>query len=51
MIVGMALMAELLGVHVPKGYIYAAMPTHSGEGRNIRVRSQRQKQMAGGHEA
>ena len=45
--VGMALTAEALDTHVPKGYIYAAMAFSLGvEALNIRARSKRQLKTA-----
>ena len=42
--VGMALTAEAFEVHMPKGYIYAAMAfSLAVEALNIRARSKRQK--------
>ncbi len=41
--VGMALTAEAFDVHVPKGYLYAAMAFSLGvEALNIRARNKRQ---------
>jgi predicted tellurium resistance membrane protein TerC len=46
--VGMALMAESLDVHVPKGYIYVAMAfSLAVEALNIRARAKRQREKAG----
>lgn len=43
-VVGTTLTAEAFGVHVPKGYIYAAMAFSLGvEALNIRARTKRQK--------
>jgi predicted tellurium resistance membrane protein TerC len=47
--VGMALMAESLDVHLPKGYIYTAMAfSLAVEGLNIRARGKREKRLAAG---
>jgi predicted tellurium resistance membrane protein TerC len=46
--IGMTLIAEGFGTHVPKGYIYAAMVFSSAvEGLNMMARRARQKQPAG----
>ncbi|MBV6272422.1 TerC family protein [Alcaligenaceae bacterium CGII-47] len=46
--IGMTLIAEGFGTHVPKGYIYAAMVFSSVvEGLNMLARSARQKQRSG----
>ena len=47
--VGMALTAEAFDVHVPKGYIYAAMAfSLAVEALNIRARAKRRRLQAGG---
>jgi predicted tellurium resistance membrane protein TerC len=46
--IGMVLMAEGFGAHVPKGYIYAAMAfSVAVEGLNILARRARKKRQAG----
>ena len=46
--VGMALVAEAFEVHIPKGYLYAAMAFSLGvETLNIRARNKRLAQRAG----
>jgi len=48
MMIGMVLIAEGFGAHVPKGYIYAAMAfSVAVEGLNMLARRARQKQPAG----
>jgi predicted tellurium resistance membrane protein TerC len=45
--VGMALTAEAFGLHVPKGYIYAAMAfSLAVEALNLRARSRRRAKAA-----
>jgi len=49
LMIGMVLMAEGFGAHVPKGYIYAAMAfSVAVEGLNILARRARKKRQAGG---
>ena len=49
LMIGMVLMAEGFGAHVPKGYIYAAMAfSVAVEGLNILARRARRKRQAGG---
>jgi predicted tellurium resistance membrane protein TerC len=45
--IGMVLIAEGFGVHVPKGYIYAAMAFSAGvEGLNMMSRNAQKKRQA-----
>jgi len=49
LMIGMVLMAEGFGAHVPKGYIYAAMAfSVAVEGLNILARRARKKRQASG---
>ncbi|MCY1201916.1 hypothetical protein D9M72_133890 [compost metagenome] len=49
MMIGMTLVAEGLGTHVPKGYIYTAMAFSAAvEGLNMLARQRRQQRRAGG---
>jgi len=49
LMIGMVLLAEGFGAHVPKGYIYAAMAfSVAVEGLNILARRARKKRQAGG---
>ncbi|AEI80651.1 hypothetical membrane protein [Cupriavidus necator N-1] len=49
MMIGMTLVAEGLGTHVPKGYIYTAMAFSAAvEGLNMLARQRRQRRRAGG---
>ena len=46
--IGMTLIAEGFGAHVPKGYIYAAMAFSAGvEGLNMLTRRARKRRAAG----
>ncbi|MDQ0140712.1 TerC family protein [Cupriavidus necator] len=52
MMIGMTLIAEGLGTHVPKGYIYTAMAfSASVEGLNMLARQRRRRRRAGGKAA
>jgi predicted tellurium resistance membrane protein TerC len=49
MMIGMTLVAEGLGTHVPKGYIYTAMVFSAAvEGLNMLARQRRRRRQAGG---
>ncbi|MCY1302296.1 hypothetical protein D9M68_754070 [compost metagenome] len=49
MMIGMTLIAEGLGTHVPKGYIYTAMAFSAAvEGLNMLARQRRQARRARG---
>jgi len=50
MMIGMTLIAEGMGVHVPKGYVYAAMAFSAlVEALNMLARNARQRRKQGGH--
>ena len=50
LVIGMTLIADGMGYHVPKGYIYAAMGFSAlVEGLNMLARHRRKQRSGGGH--